>query len=942
MILDTNNLAGSNLPTLIRHLERSGGGGLSRARGVQLLTFCIFSTVEELWDSLSGDLREGVRKLYLDLCKLLDVKDSNSVKNWERVYNCLDSDGFDKKLHCSCMEKNGNKICNMVDKSYWSEYFPDSLRGSVQNRVESEDEWRTVYRNKKDERDLRSIMLWGTGFLIEEWQLMLWMEKLGVITERIERIGWAGWGEGRRIVVRMIKHSYRESFFEELKCICESQNGWRITRGKTFADREKGRAQEKRKLELQCSNRFSTLSELSEENDHLNAEEVKIINEMSEMSYILNDEEERLLQEVEEERITNELMGQSGQLDEEEERAINKFEELNDFFEKLNKLVQLQEEQEFNLSESDQRKAEWRIAYRKGVKGVENCLSIGTWNVSGINSKWNFLENILWQKRLDIVAVCEHWLRGDEKVKLSKFKWVGVCGKRDEDAKRGRGGIGFLIRNSISCFTSVVKPIKESEFEERIMWLKIDCGGKGKNIYICAVYMDVEGSCSEKRDKMLSELSEAKMLLENDGSVWFMGDFNARVGKKDGVSGDTIGVGEEKVRNVNGKCLIEWMLANNLKICNNKDNDCDEGVIQYTRRSRDSESIIDYIIGCREEFENIWDVRIGEEKDEIASDHKLIHGKIRVRKLKHKREKIIEKWNTDKIKDKESVSDELEEHIIQMTSWKNDKVDYKEWCKEFKGVCKRVVGRRKIRCGKRMKNLSKKVENLCKKRNKIKKRACVNKNEKEWEEVTKLNEEIIRTVQEENNESYKVFCEEINEKLSAKEFYSKIKLLGGGKREVVEGIRDNEGNIVNDIGRKKDLWREHYTKLGNNVDNEKFCDINREKVEKELSEACLESIGIDNENLDGLFTFKEVKKCLKKLKNNKAAGKDEITNELLVLCENENGIAMLTKVMNDMWENEEICDEMKIGRIVNIFKGDDQFDRNNFRGVTLLSVVYKF
>ena len=68
---------------------------------------------------------------------------------------------------------------------------------------------------------------------------------------------------------------------------------------------------------------------------------------------------------------------------------------------------------------------------------------------------------------------------------------------------------------------------------------------------------------------------------------------------------------------------------------------------------------------------------------------------------------------------------------------------------------------------------------------------------------------------EANEKNSKLFCEGINENLSVKEFYSKIKLLCGGKKEVVSGVRDDEGNIVNELESKKKLWSDHYMKLGN-------------------------------------------------------------------------------------------------------------------------------
>ena len=86
------------------------------------------------------------------------------------------------------------------------------------------------------------------------------------------------------------------------------------------------------------------------------------------------------------------------------------------------------------------------------------------------------------------------------------------------------------------------------------------------------------------------------------------------------------------------------------------------------------------------------------------------------------------------------------------------------------------------------------------------------------------------------------------------------------------------------------------------------------------------------------FTSDEVKECVAKLKNRKAAGADEIVNEFVKygggegMTTTHDGYAILLG-MGKRVHNQ----EAERRGVVNLFKKGDKADPGNYRGITLLS-----
>ena len=112
------------------------------------------------------------------------------------------------------------------------------------------------------------------------------------------------------------------------------------------------------------------------------------------------------------------------------------------------------------------------------------------------------------------------------------------------------------------------------------------------------------------------------------------------------------------------------------------------------------------------------------------------------------------------------------------------------------------------------------------------------------------------------------------------------------------------------------------------------------KIKQEVEEWEREKRDKSDGELDKDLEMGEVETALRKVQNGKAAGGDGCINEIL----KQGGEVMkqsLLILFQKMWEGERIPVDWARGLIVPIFKDGERKNVDNYRGITLLSVVGK-
>lgn len=135
-------------------------------------------------------------------------------------------------------------------------------------------------------------------------------------------------------------------------------------------------------------------------------------------------------------------------------------------------------------------------------------------------------------------------------------------------------------------------------------------------------------------------------------------------------------------------------------------------------------------------------------------------------------------------------------------------------------------------------------------------------------------------------------------------------------------VKDKNGNIINNKMGILDRWREHFGKLLNSDDN-----VNEEQ--NHINEQ--QSTEIEEEDPPSL---NEVRKAVRKLKNNKSPGEDAIPIEM-IRATDASTMPVIHEITN-IWDKEELPGELGVGVICPLHKKGDQLVCGNYRGITLL------
>ena len=163
--------------------------------------------------------------------------------------------------------------------------------------------------------------------------------------------------------------------------------------------------------------------------------------------------------------------------------------------------------------------------------------------------------------------------------------------------------------------------------------------------------------------------------------------------------------------------------------------------------------------------------------------------------------------------------------------------------------------------------------------------------------------------------------------------YRAIKTLSGST--VLQShsipIKDSFGSPCNSEDTILERWAEHYEKMLNHPSA---------KISPELDDLAAHATPDPNVKEDA-SSLNEVKMAIKKLKNGRAPGPDDIPAELLK-CAMEPVSKALHKLFCKVWESGMIPSEWRNGIVISLYKGKGpRLECSSYRPITLLSVPGK-
>jgi hypothetical protein len=169
-------------------------------------------------------------------------------------------------------------------------------------------------------------------------------------------------------------------------------------------------------------------------------------------------------------------------------------------------------------------------------------------------------------------------------------------------------------------------------------------------------------------------------------------------------------------------------------------------------------------------------------------------------------------------------------------------------------------------------------------------------------------------------------AEEAAGKRNLKELYDLTKKMSGKFGKPERPVRDKDGNSIPGTAKQKQRWVEYVSELLNRPAPTN--PPNLEPAEQDLQ------IGCDAPSKE------EIRKAIGQLRNGKAAGPDHIPAEALK-ADVETTVNILHPLFQHIWEEEHIPEEWKEGHLIKLPKKGDLSDCGNYRGIMLLSTIWK-
>lgn len=520
--------------------------------------------------------------------------------------------------------------------------------------------------------------------------------------------------------------------------------------------------------------------------------------------------------------------------------------------------------------------------------------------------------------RIDVAAVQEVRWTGSGQQENGEH----VLYYSGHDTKHIRG-TGFVV-------SSRVRVIDFVPFNERLCRLRIR--GRIFNISIICVYAPTEDKDAETKERFYDDLETLFHSTPKADVKIVLGDFNAKIGRE-ACFFPTIGKHSlHEVSNDNGTRAVNFAASKDLVVGSTWFPH--KTIHKATWLSPDgaTKNQIDHLLIEGRHFSAVQDVRTFRGAD-CDSDHMLVVGTYRARisNVKKERAKRTEKWNTEKLLDQDTklryqevIAEKLaqrgeEDNQIE-SMWAHIKADVLEATSEVLGVCPKHRKKQWFD-----EECQEAVDKRCDAREKQLQRTS-RSSTAEYSRVRRETRRLLRKKKRDFQNQKLLTLEEHYRRNEVRKFFAAVNAEKKGYRPKLGACRDSQGTLLCDKEEIIDRWAEYFESILNIAVHE--------------DQATPTGPNQAQQSDEDPPSFEETCKAMMSLKNNKAPGCDNICAEML----KEGGEALqrrIHKLIVRIWSEEEIPEDWKVGIICPLYKKGDRLNCANYRGITLLSAVYK-
>lgn len=557
--------------------------------------------------------------------------------------------------------------------------------------------------------------------------------------------------------------------------------------------------------------------------------------------------------------------------------------------------------------------------------GPKQITRIACWNVRTLYQagKTKQLTDEMKRYNIDICGVSEVRWTGSGKVNLESGETIIYVGCEEEH----RSGVAIVLSRKAAKALTEWNPVSD-----RIIHAKL--ASKYGKLEITQCYAPTNDAQEEDKEEFYDRLEQILSKVPKHSMNIVMGDFNAKVGNDNSNNKREMGRHGLGEMNNNGERLLQTCSEHDLVITGTLFQHKNIHKATWVSPDKKTKNQIDHIMINGKYKKSITDTKVSRGAD-IASDHYMVISKVKLKLQRTDKKTKLERerFNTKRLQQgvyKEKFQLQIRNRFQVLgeskdinDAWDNFKNSYLESAREVIGVIKTKTKEWMSE------DTRKKVEQrreIKAKINSTKSEAVLNKLNAEYK---KKDVDIKKSCRRDKREATNTLIEEAEEAAKRGEqgtVYKITKQICGKNRKTQSVIRDKDGNALTNENKIRSRWHEHFSEVLNR-------DPPKEEAEIEPGE--------ENSRIEtGPVDTHEIKNAIKKLKNNKAPGIDNITSELLK-ADIDTTAQWLKKLYDEIWEKEETPSEWAKGILVTLPKKGDLSKCQNWRGITLMSTPCK-
>lgn len=554
------------------------------------------------------------------------------------------------------------------------------------------------------------------------------------------------------------------------------------------------------------------------------------------------------------------------------------------------------------------------------------------------------LEEELLKYQIDVAALQEiRW----KTIEVTELQHYILFNSGEEE---NRIGTGFIVKKSVSHNVIEYEAISPRHCRLRLK-------GRFANISLISVHAPTEDAEEEEKEQFYEKMEQAYDKLPKYDVKVVLGDYNAKVGKEK-ENHPVVGYhSKHQESNENGWKLIDFAFSKEMVIkstCFPHKEIHKETWISPDGRTKNQ---IDHVLIDARHASNIMDVRSMRGAD-IDSDHILVRIKFQERLAVKPKERAEQSkiYNVELLKDEKKEEEYRDQLQRKLRMDRNGQMDINTMWEETKlainMTAQEVLGERKKQ--NRNKWYDEEVSKILEERNMARQRMLqrpTRNNIAVFKEKRSIAKTLIRNKKRKEERERVDDMQKNFENKQGRKFFHGVGQVKKGYQPRVNILKDETNRLI--VGKERILekWAEHFETLLSVrlINEEREGQDGMETTERNEAgedgdeweeEEMNEGNGEEDEEDMGSPPIEEIREIIKQLKNSKAPGNDRITAEM-VKHGGEVLVRRIHEIIKKAWETGEMPEDWTLANICPIHKKGSRMLCKNYRGISLLSIVYK-